>query len=332
MYIINMVLLKYLSRLSYIPLIVAWRFPVLLESNQLSTADICEKILPSIFRIICIHPQTQEIQGVGSGFFIKKDGTGLTASHVLSPNHSFIAKLDTGEECSLKILNTHPLSDIALVKVKTTHPVPFLQLGDSEKNRRGEQVIHFGNSLYGTTTEIDVGYINKLKDDTPKWIDVHTNEKTDSMKSGISYILTSGSVRPGFSGGPLVNMNGEVIGLINRLYIRNQYPVQEHEGASVPINIVKSVIKQMELSGNVKRPYLGLSFTPSNPGLAIVKVQPGSPAERAGVKVGDILLTANSKAINNLEDLYAEIGFQIGIVIEFKVLRRAEQLILTVYT
>ena len=95
---------------------------------------------------------------------------------------------------------------------------------------------HFGNTIFGTTTEIDVGYINKLREDTPSWLEIQQSENLQSFKSGIQYIMTSGSVRPGFSGGPLVNMKGEVVGLIARLYVRGEGHSLEHEGASIPID------------------------------------------------------------------------------------------------
>lgn len=322
--------LQRFSRYAFIPVLLGWRCPLLLEPSPYSTADICEKVLPSVFRIISLNPHTKELQGLGSGFFIKKDGTGLTAHHVLSSSNSFIAKLNNGEEYPLQVLNSHSLSDIALVKVKVPKSVPFLVLGKSEHLRRGEQVIHFGNTLLSTTTDIDIGYINKLKEDSPAWIDLQRSEGIDT--SGISYIMTSGCVRPGFSGGPLVNMNGEVVGLISRLYIRNQHPVIISEGASIPIDYVKAVVKQMEISGDVKKPYFGFTFTTGNPGLLVLKVQTGSPAEKAGMKIGDLLVRANGRDIAGPEDLYAEAGFQIGVVIQFQAIRDEKNISLTVHT
>jgi serine protease Do len=327
-----MVYFHKLLKFSVIPMMIAWKNPVLLNSDYLTTADVCEKVLPSVFRIISKHPATYDVQGVGSGFFIKKDGTGLTAHHVLYPKSILIAKLDSGEECPIEILNSHPLTDIALVKVKVQNPVPYLNLGNSDLNRRGEQVVQFGNTIFGTSTEISVGYINKLKDDMPKWVEIQTNENLESSRSGIKYIMTSGSVRPGFSGGPLVNMKGEVIGLISRLYIKAQSNLQDSEGASIPINIVKGVIKQMEISGTVKRPYLGISVSINYPGLAIVNVQNGSPAQKYGLKVGDIILSVNGKPINSSEDLFSEIGFKIGVILELKILRNTEEIFIKLYT
>lgn len=324
---------KYLSKLSIIPILAGWRCPVLMQADQMSTADVCEKILPAVFRIISTHPTQNMTIGVGSGFFIKKDGTGLTCAHVISNKYNtYQAKLDSGEECPLEILHSHPTSDIAIVKVKVPKPVPFLYLGDSGLNRRGEQVIHFGNTMFGTITEIDVGYINKLHDDTPKWIEIQMNEQLESSRSGIQYIMTSGSVRPGFSGGPLVNMKGEVVGLIARLYIRGQGPSQENEGASIPINIVKGVIKQMELSGQVRKPYIGLSFTPSDSGLIIVKVQPRSPAEKAGLEVGDLVISANGRHVTKPEDIMTVIGFQMGVVLDLIINRKGKEISIKVYS
>lgn len=325
-----MVFSKYISRLSILPVVLGWRCPVLLDSEYKSTADVCEKVLPSVFRIHGNDGNTTI--SVGSGFFIRPDGTGLTAAHVVSKNLSYHAKLDSGQEYPMKILNSHPLSDIALIKVQAPTPVPYLTLSDSSKARRGEQIIHYGNTIFGSSTEIDVGYINKLFDDTPKWVEIQMTENIESFKSGIQYIITSGSVRPGFSGGPLVNMKGEVVGLIARLYIRGQGPSMEHEGASIPSNVVKGVIKQLELSGKVQRPYIGLSFVNHNPGLAVVKIQSGSPAEKAGLKIGDVVLTVNGRNVNSNEDILTVIGYNIGIILDMKINRDGSFFNVKVYT
>lgn len=321
---------KFISRLSILPAIIGWRAPVLLDPNPLSTADVCEKVLPSVFRIL--GNDSNSTIALGSGFFIRADGTGLTAAHVVSKGLSYRAKLDSGQEYPMKVLQSHPLSDIALIKVQAPTPVPYLPLADSSKARRGEQIIHYGNTIFGNSTEIDIGYINKLYDDTPKWVEIQMSENIESFKSGIQYIITSGSVRPGFSGGPLVNMKGEVVGLIARLYIRGQGPSMEHEGASIPSNVVKGVVKQMELSGKVQRPYIGLSFVNNDPGLVVVKIQSGSPAEKAGLKVGDVVLTANGRNVNSNEDILTVIGYNIGIILDLKINREGSLMNIKVYT
>ena len=129
-----------------------------------------------------------------------------------------------------------------------------------------------------------------------------------------------------------MNMKGEVVGLIARLYIRGQGPSMEHEGASIPSNVVKGVVKQLELSGKVQRPYIGLSFVNSDPGLVVVKIQSGSPAEKAGLRVGDVVLSANGRTVNSNEDILTVIGYNIGIILELKIKREGSFVNAKVYT
>ena len=290
--------------------------------RQLSTADVCDKVLPSVFRIILYHPQSSNtIIGIGSAFFIKRDGTALTAYHVLTQNARAVARLESGEELEIEKIKGHSLTDIALIKVKVKKPVPVIELGDSNNVRRGEQVMHIGNTVFSDSNDIDVGYVNKLQDDTPDCLKQYIQGDPAPPDSGLNFIKTSGSVRPGFSGGPLVNMYGQAVGLISRCYVQMHPTGVQNEGASIPINFVKSIVKQLEISGKVERPYVGLSFTPHDPGLGVVKVQPGSPAEKAGLKVGDIILEANGKLMRTPEDFYKAVGYTIGVVLNVKALR-----------
>lgn len=321
---------KILSRIAPISIAVYLNSSQVFLDNRNTTADVCEKVLPGVFRILIVDPRTNALVGVGSGFFIKPDGTALTASHVLAPGFKYIAKLDNGEEHEAHVYKEHKLTDIALVKVNTDSKVPVIPLGDSSVLRRGEQVIHIGSSLYSKSNDIDIGYINKVKDDTPSY-SVILGDKP-KPESGLDFIMTTGSVRPGFSGGPLVNMDGQVVGLISRIQVMGHQAGTEIEGKSIPINFVKNVIKQLEISGKVERPYIGLSFTPSLPGLAIVRVQPGSPAEKAGLKVGDILVTADNQEMNTPDDFYRVIGYKIGIVLKVTVVRDKETLNLKIST
>ena len=94
-----------------------------------------------------------------------------------------------------------------------------VEMGDSSLLRRGEQVLHIGNTMFSDSNDIDVGYVKKLEDDTPQWLKLHTSGDLAPPESGLNFIKTTGSVRPGFSGGPLVNMKGEVVGLISRVFV-----------------------------------------------------------------------------------------------------------------
>jgi serine protease Do len=275
-----------------------------------STADSCERALPAVFRVLVSQGGKQV--GIGSGFFIRPDGTALTAYHVLKPGAELEARLDNGEVMRITSTLGHAKTDIALLKVKVPGPVPFITLGDSDMLRRGEQVIHIGNSIYSETSDIEVGYINKLRDDTPAWLKAYTKGDLAPKDSGLTFIRTTGAPKPGFSGGPLLNLAGEAVGLISRLFVKMDQFGMQQEGACIPSNFIKTIIDQLEGKGSVARPYLGFSFTDTNSGLAVLKVQKGSPAERSGIQVGDILTEANSIKLATPEDLYQVIGYKSG--------------------
>lgn len=318
-----------LCRLAPVGVVFALRGPVLMASDQWNAADVCEQVLPAVFRIVSAGDASGDM---GTGFFIKADGTGITAAHVVSRGGSFVAKLDSGLEYPMKVVSMHELSDLALVKVQGPGGFTFLKWADSDKARRGEQIIHFGNPGTRTTTEIDIGYIDTVYDGRPNEVRTLNAGRGHIQNTGIQYIMTKGYVKPGFSGGPLVNMKGEVLGVITKLFLQEQVANVEHEGVSIPSNLAKGVIKQFELSGSVKRPYIGLSFVQNNPGLAVVKVQKGSPAEKAGVAIGDVVLSANGKSVDTNEDILTVIGFNLGIVLDLKVNRNNSIVNIKVYT
>jgi len=298
--------------------------------KDLSTAEVCEGTLPSVFRILVYHPLNGTLVGIGSGFFIRPDGTALTACHVIIPQHKLKVKLDNGKELEAKFLAGHHPTDIGLIKVHTQDLVIPVKVGNSDQLKRGEQVIHIGNTMFSDSNDIDVGYVNKLDDDTPEWLKSQLKGDMAPPESGLSFIKTTGSVRPGFSGGPLVNMKGEVVGLISRVFVQMHQTGPEHEGASIPINFVETIIKQLEERGQVERPYIGCSFMKVEGGLGILKVQPGSPAEASGLKVGDVLLAVNNKKMKHPEDFFKVIGYQKGVEFKLEVLRSQKTINLTI--
>jgi len=117
-----------------------------------------------------VDPRSEDITGIGSGFFIRPDGTALTAFHVIVPHSKLIAKLDNGDEFPVTWVNGHRDTDIALIRVTGMKNNPHLELGNSDLVRRGDQVLHVGNTMHSDTTDIEFGYVNKLKDDTPLWL------------------------------------------------------------------------------------------------------------------------------------------------------------------
>lgn len=299
------------------------------DQRWLSTADVCERMLPSVFRIVLLDPNTGSHAGVGSGFCIRPDGTSLTAYHVINNSAQLLAKFDNGEKCPVKVISGDEATDIAIIKVS---PRPPAKLGSSALLRRGEQVIHFGNTMASDSVDIDVGYINKTRDDIPVWMRQNVQGDVKKPTSGLTFILTQGSARPGFSGGPLVNMSAEVIGLISRMYMHFDGTVLHHEGASIPIDFVMQVVESLERHGRLEKPYVGISFKPIEQGLALLVVQPGSPAAQGGLQVGDLVVEMNGVSMRTQDDFYHVLGYRKHAELKIKVQRGRKTLDLLVHT
>lgn len=143
------------------------RFSFATHQHTLTTADICEKVLPSVFRIMVSSPKSNRLVGLGAGFFIKPDGTAITAYHVLGPQYLLTAKLDNCDELDCKLLHYHKQTDIALIKVNVNREVACVELGDSDKLRRGQGVIHMGATYTSNFNDFDIGWVNRLNIQTP---------------------------------------------------------------------------------------------------------------------------------------------------------------------
>lgn len=136
-------------------------------------------------------------------------------------------------------------------------------------------------------------------------------------------------MRSGYSGGPLVNLDGKVIGLTTKVFVDMDKLGPDVEGASIPINFVKNIVNQLETKGKVERPFIGLSFVPTSMGLVVTHVQNDTPAHRGGIVPGDVLTYAENTPLMVADDLYRVIGFQPGSTIHIKVQRGGDGQILT---
>ncbi|CAG9323104.1 unnamed protein product [Blepharisma stoltei] len=172
--------------------------------------------------------------------------------------------------------------------------------------------------------DFDIGWVNRVKVETPPWLDSYLPSDISPSDSGLSFIKTTGFMRSGYSGGPLVNLDGKVVGLTTKVFVETHKTGPEVEGASIPINFVKTIIDQLETKGKVERPFIGLSFVPTSMGLVVTHVQNDTPAQKAGIQPGDILIYAENTPLQNAEDLYRVIGFQLGSTIQVKAQRGGE--------
>lgn len=246
--------------------------------------------------------QEEEVQrGIGSGFIISADGYVLTNAHVIDGADEVYVRLTDKREFKAKIIGVDKRTDVALVKVEGGN-LPRLTIGDSNKIRVGEWVIAIG-SPFDLDNTVTAGIISAKSRDTGDYL---------------PFIQTDVAVNPGNSGGPLINMRGEVIGINSQIYSRSG----GYMGISfaVPIDEAMRVMEQLKASGRVARGRIGVQIgevtkevaesigLPKAQGALVSWVEPGGPAEKAGVLAGDIILKFNGAAIERSSDLPRLVG------------------------
>uniref|UniRef100_A0A832GLA0 DegQ family serine endoprotease n=1 Tax=Caldimicrobium thiodismutans TaxID=1653476 RepID=A0A832GLA0_9BACT len=273
------------------------------------------------FRRFFSPPRYRE-RGAGSGFIVSKDGYIVTNNHVIEGAQKITVKLLDGRSFAGKVIGTDPFSDVAVIKVEANN-LPTLTLGNSDLVRIGEWVMAIGNP-FGLTHTVTVGVISA------------------KGRSGIGitdiedFIQTDAAINPGNSGGPLLNMRGEVIGMNTAIFSRSGGYMGI--GFAIPINIVKTVVEQIKTKGKVERGWLGVVIQDLTPSLAeefglkvaegvlVAEVISGSPAEKAGLKEKDVILSLNGKPIKNSAELRSQILLlKPGTEIELEILRGNER-------
>jgi serine protease Do len=271
------------------------------------------------------QPQEEEVQrGVGSGFIISDDGYVLTNAHVVEGADEVTVTLTDRREFKAKVLGADRRSDVAVLKVDARN-LPSLRMGDSNKIRVGEWVIAIG-SPFNLENTVTAGIISAKQRDTGEYLPL---------------IQSDVAVNPGNSGGPLINMRGEVIGINSQIATLSG----AYNGISfaVPIDEVLRVTDQIKKTGKVTRGRLGVQISEVTRDVAeslglgrargaeVAMVEPGGPAEKAGVKVGDIILKFNGKDIEKSSDLPRQVGgTAVGSRATVTVWRRGSQLELPV--
>jgi len=273
------------------------------------------------------EPETKESQGLGSGFIISKDGYILTNNHVIESATEINVYLTSRlESYPAEVIGADAELDLAVIKIKAGTNLPMLKLGDSTKTKVGNWVIAIGNP-YGLDHTVTVGVISAKG--RPVMID--GTEFKD-------LIQTDASINPGNSGGPLLNLNGEVVGINTAINAQAQ-----GIGFAIPSSSVLQVLDDLLLKGKVVRPWLGVYMEPVTEELAqyyrmnkaegayINAVQKDSPAEKAGLRRGDIILELNKKAITKPEELQEAVkATKIGDKVTMLIYRQNETLIVTV--
>ncbi len=240
--------------------------------------------------------QPRRQQGMGTGFIISADGFILTNNHVVQGADEVMVKLSDGREIKAELKGLDDKLDVALLKISDKAALPHAELGDSDALEVGEWVMAIGNP-FGLAHTVTAGIVSA---------------KGRVIGSGPydDYIQTDASINPGNSGGPLFNSSGKVIG-INTAIIANGQGI----GFAIPINMAKAVADQLKATGKVVRGYLGVNFDKLNPKLAkslgltsdkgviITNVEKGSPADKAGLKVEDVIVQFDGRPVHAETDL-----------------------------
>ncbi|MZH42213.1 MAG: DegQ family serine endoprotease [Nitrospinae bacterium] len=272
------------------------------------------------------RPNQQPRGGMGSGFVIDKEGHILTNYHVIEGADEIVVTLeDKGKEkeYTATLIGSDSKTDIALVKIKRepgdNTEFPFLRLGSSENLEVGEWVVAIGNP-FGLSHTVTVGVVSALG---------------RSIGAGPydEFIQTDASINPGNSGGPLINIEGEVIG-INTAIISGNTGGNVGIGFAIPINIAKGILKDLKETGSVTRGWLGVMIQKITPeleksfglsqseGALVGDVIPNGPADKGGVKRGDVITRFNNQVVREMEDLPKIVAATTpGSVVDVEVIR-----------
>ena len=279
--------------------------------------------MPEIFRHLFDNrgqPRQRERQSMGSGFVISSDGFILTNHHVVDGADTVQVRLSDRREYDAKVVGTDKRSDLALLKVEAKG-LPVVTFGNPGELKVGEWVVAIG-SPFGLDYSVTAGIVSARGRSLP----------TEDNENYVPFIQTDVAINPGNSGGPLFNLRGEVVGINSQIYTRSGGSI----GLSfaIPISVAIDVVDQLKASGQVVRGWLGVgiqevdrdlaeSFGLDKPaGALISQLEPGGPAEQAGVQVGDVVVEFNGEEIGESADLPHVVGMiKPGTRARMKVIR-----------
>ena len=324
------------------------------QSVPASFADLAERLMPSVVNISTTTtittrsnpfpfqfppgspfedmfrefgvPQERQSSALGSGFIIDEKGIVVTNNHVITDAEDIIVRVNGDKEFKAKVIGSDPLSDIAVLQLETTEKFAPVKFGDSDKARIGDWVIAIGNpfGLGGTVTS---GIIS-------------ARNRSIGLSRYEDYIQTDASINSGNSGGPLFDMNGDVIGINTAILGRSG---SIGIGFSIPSNSAKIVIDQLIEFGETKRGWLGVRIQNVTKEIAevenldkprgalVASVAPNSPSEKAGVKAGDIILEFNGEKIQEMKELPIIVArTEVGKKVKVKIWRNKKEIIKTI--
>ncbi|HDR16992.1 MAG TPA: DegQ family serine endoprotease [Desulfobacteraceae bacterium] len=272
------------------------------------------------------QPRDFKQQSLGSGFIIDKEGFILTNNHVVESTDEIKVKLADGREFNAEIVGRDPKTDLALIRIEPESDLPTLSLGDSETAEVGDWVIAIGNP-FGLGHTVTAGIIS-------------AKYRQIGAGSYDNFIQTDASINPGNSGGPLLNTAGEAIGINTAIFSRSGGNIGI--GFAIPINMAKDILPQLK-EGKVVRGWLGVMIQEITPelkeklglsdsrGALVADVTSGGPAEKAGIKRGDVIVGFNGKEIKEMKELpflvaSSPVGSEAGV----EIVRNGKRMTITV--
>jgi len=311
------------------------------SAEEMTPVEVVERVGPAVVTVI--NEQTlsdifggeQTIQaGAGTGFIIDEEGHIVTNWHVVTGGSSFIVILADGTEVEAELIGEDPRDDLAVVKIDPSAVPATVPLGDSDELRPGQSVLAIGSPLGAFGNTVTAGIVSALDRD-------QLGQGESSICQNYSDLIQhDAAINPGNSGGPLFNLRGEVVG-VNTLGIPQSSTGVPVQGIffAVPSNTVSAVVQQLIDRGFISAPFLGITMVALTPQLAAVNnlpvengvyidgVEPGGPADQAGIQPGDIILSIDGEEITPMDTLATHLlRYEPGDTVELTVLRGDEQM------
>ena len=272
-------------------------------------------------------PDGRTVSSMGSGFIIDASGLVVTNNHVVEGAEAIQVHMQDGTIMKAELVGRDPKTDLAVIRVKPKSPLPTVAFGDSDKLRIGEWVIAIGNP-FGLGGSVSLGIVSARNRD------INAGPYDD-------FIQTDAAINKGNSGGPLFNLDGQVMGINTAIFSPSGGSVGI--GFSVPANTAKSVVDQLVKYGETRRGWLGVrvqSMTdeivesmglPKNSGALVADVTEGSPGKAAGIEPGDVITEFNGRVIKDMKELpKAVASTDIGASVVVKIIRKGQPMTLNV--
>ena len=290
-----------------------------------SYSPVVKRVLPAVVSVEVLgkgspaRASFEDVEsGFGSGFLIDSAGVIVTNNHVVREASAVQVTLHDGRKFTSKDIRRDPKADVAVIRIDAKEPLPFLEFGDSDAMEVGDRVLAVG-SPFGLTSSVTQGIVSG------KSRNLNLNLHED-------FLQTDAAVNPGSSGGPLVNMEGKVIGLTSAIKTRSGG--FQGVGLAVSSKIAKSIAAQLTKNGVVRRPYVGVSVVDldgaaakrlkakAGAGAVVSEVVARSPGQKANIGVNDIITRVNGSAVRTARDMQrAILALPVGESVDFVVMR-----------